>query len=230
MTVRAIKEWPDGHPFKNGIIGFVKRRIVSSENQSPKLAPEGPETEAESIRAEALRRLKVDRFVARTPAPTSSLSESQSNTQQTMESTSSDKQNTKKFEEIVERLLPDEIVVNALNREYGDAAQKVIKELKEGGSPEINGVYALDFLADLLMNEARTFKTYWALGDFGEYPIQIYGLGSVFYHKAPEFDLAGYFESEEDAADDIKSNWSDNLLEPSVEVAEQYAKRAGRRY
>ena len=35
MTVRAIKEWPDGHPFKNGIIGFVKRRIVSSENQSP---------------------------------------------------------------------------------------------------------------------------------------------------------------------------------------------------
>ena len=35
MTVIAIKEWPDGHPFKNGIIGFVKRRIVSSENQSP---------------------------------------------------------------------------------------------------------------------------------------------------------------------------------------------------
>jgi hypothetical protein len=35
MTVRAIKEWPDGHPFKNGIIGFVKRRTVSSENQSP---------------------------------------------------------------------------------------------------------------------------------------------------------------------------------------------------
>ena len=26
---------PDGHPWKNGTIGFVKRRIVSSENQSP---------------------------------------------------------------------------------------------------------------------------------------------------------------------------------------------------
>ena len=35
MTLIAVKEWPDGHPFKNGIIGFVKRRIVSSENQSP---------------------------------------------------------------------------------------------------------------------------------------------------------------------------------------------------
>ena len=34
MTVIAIKEWPDGHPFKNGIIGFVKRRIVSSDSQS----------------------------------------------------------------------------------------------------------------------------------------------------------------------------------------------------
>ena len=35
MTLIAVKEWPDGHPFKNGIIGFVKRRIVSSKNQSP---------------------------------------------------------------------------------------------------------------------------------------------------------------------------------------------------
>jgi hypothetical protein len=35
MTVIAIKEWPDGHPWKNGTIGFVKRRITSSENQSP---------------------------------------------------------------------------------------------------------------------------------------------------------------------------------------------------
>ena len=85
MTIIRNQGWPDGHPLKNGgvMIGFVQKRTASSENQSPKLAPEGPETEAESIRAEALRRLKVDRFVARTPAPTSSLSESQSNTQQT---------------------------------------------------------------------------------------------------------------------------------------------------
>ena len=46
MTLIAIKEWPDGHPFKNGMIGFVKRRIVSSENQSPKLAQEEPKVEA----------------------------------------------------------------------------------------------------------------------------------------------------------------------------------------
>ena len=46
MTVIAIKEWPDGHPVKNGIIGFVKRRIVSSENQSPKLAQEEQKAEA----------------------------------------------------------------------------------------------------------------------------------------------------------------------------------------
>ena len=46
MTLTAIKEWPDGHPFKNGMIGFVKRRIVSSENQSPRLAQEEPKVEA----------------------------------------------------------------------------------------------------------------------------------------------------------------------------------------
>ena len=35
MTLIMNQGLPDGHPFKNGTIGFVKRRIVSSENQSP---------------------------------------------------------------------------------------------------------------------------------------------------------------------------------------------------
>jgi hypothetical protein len=35
MTVIMNQGLPDGHPFKNGMIGFVKRRTVSSENQSP---------------------------------------------------------------------------------------------------------------------------------------------------------------------------------------------------
>ena len=96
MTLIMNQGLPDGHPWKNGTIGFVKRRITPPESQLPKLAPEEPETEAESIRAEALRRLKVDRFVERTPAPTSNLSESQSNTQQTTESTLNGNQNTPK--------------------------------------------------------------------------------------------------------------------------------------
>jgi hypothetical protein len=35
MTIIRNQPLPDGHPFKNGMIGFVKRRITSSENQSP---------------------------------------------------------------------------------------------------------------------------------------------------------------------------------------------------
>ena len=35
MTLIMNQGLPDGHPWKNGTIGFVKRRIVSSENQSP---------------------------------------------------------------------------------------------------------------------------------------------------------------------------------------------------
>ena len=46
MTLIMNQEWPDGHPVKNGMIGFVKRRIDSSENQSPKLAQEEPKAEA----------------------------------------------------------------------------------------------------------------------------------------------------------------------------------------
>ena len=46
MTLIMNQEWPDGHPFKNGMIGFVKRRPISSENQSPKLAQEDQKTEA----------------------------------------------------------------------------------------------------------------------------------------------------------------------------------------
>ena len=48
MTLIINQGWPDGHPLKNGgvMIGFVKRRIDSSENQSPKLAQEEPKAEA----------------------------------------------------------------------------------------------------------------------------------------------------------------------------------------
>ena len=48
MTRISHQGWPDGHPLKNGgvMIGFVKRRIDSSENQSPKLAQEEPKAEA----------------------------------------------------------------------------------------------------------------------------------------------------------------------------------------
>jgi len=48
MTLIMNQGWPDGHPLKNGgvMIGFVKRRPVSSENQSPKLAQEDQKTEA----------------------------------------------------------------------------------------------------------------------------------------------------------------------------------------
>ena len=48
MTLIMNQGWPDGHPLKNGgvMIGFVKRRIASSENQSPKLAQEEPKAEA----------------------------------------------------------------------------------------------------------------------------------------------------------------------------------------
>ena len=37
MPLREIKEWPDGHPFKNGIIGFVKRSTVTFVNGLPQL-------------------------------------------------------------------------------------------------------------------------------------------------------------------------------------------------
>ena len=48
MTLIINQGWPDGHPLKNGgvMIGFVKRRIDSSENQSPKLAQEDQKAEA----------------------------------------------------------------------------------------------------------------------------------------------------------------------------------------
>ena len=48
MTLIINQGWPDGHPLKNGgvMIGFVKRRIASSENQSPRLAQEDQKVEA----------------------------------------------------------------------------------------------------------------------------------------------------------------------------------------
>ena len=35
MTLIMNQGWPDEHPWENGMIGFVQKRPVSSENQSP---------------------------------------------------------------------------------------------------------------------------------------------------------------------------------------------------
>ncbi len=118
----------------------------------------------------------------------------------------------KNLDQVLGSLLNDDITIKAIRKQFGYSSDSVLSALEIGKFPEVDGIHLYDFLTDLLLNEPRKFKTYWAKNEDGAYPIQIFGLGSVFYYWAPEFDRVGYFDSEEAAASDIVSNWSDSLI------------------
>jgi len=124
------------------------------------------------------------------------------------------------FEETVANLISDRVVFRALRKRFGKAAEKVIIQLVAREMPECDGVHVHDFLADLLANEGRLYRQFTARGSAaGKYPIQIRGLGGVYYYQANEFGTRGYFLSLEEAEESVRENWTDDLVS-----------HAGRRY
>ncbi len=124
---------------------------------------------------------------------------------------------TYSLERVIKGLLCDEIVIAALNAKFGDKTEQVISEVKHNGVLEFNGEYLLDIFEDLLLNDARTYRTYWAEGGYGEFPISIMGLGTVFYYFAPEFGRVGYFWSVEDAASSLEINYCTIDFEKTID-------------
>jgi len=116
------------------------------------------------------------------------------------------------FGEAYKYLMSSPIVIKSMHYRFGDDADRLIDRVKKGEAPEFDGIYIPDFLYELLINDAQQFGTYTARGDFGNYPIQIFGLGDVYYYFAPEFGMTGYFLSKEDAAISIQIDWADNLV------------------
>lgn len=120
--------------------------------------------------------------------------------------------NTKyEFEEVARYLVDDKFVVKKIEMMFGLHASALIAEIAAGQLPECQGHELFDVLGDLLHSDARIYRRFTARGSFGNYPIDIRGLGGVYFYKAPEFDLIGYFLTIDDADSKITLNWNDNL-------------------
>jgi hypothetical protein len=119
--------------------------------------------------------------------------------------------NRYEFEAVAKYLPADELAVKAIRKQFPTQAPELIKAIEAGESPECNGEDIQTFLLDLLHNESRLYTRYTARGSYGNYYIDVRGLGGVYFYHAPEFDLTGYYLSIDDAGADITMNWNDSL-------------------
>ena len=118
-----------------------------------------------------------------------------------------------RFDEVAYKLVSDPFVVKDLSKQFTkEIAYELIIKIAAGDSPERNGVHLYNYLEDLLRNEGRLYRRYMARGSFGNYSIDIRGLGGVYFYEANEFGATGYFLSLEDTDNEVTSNWMDNLV------------------
>ena len=115
------------------------------------------------------------------------------------------------FDEIQTYLIRDPHVRSEITRAFGGNAQRILESLCKDVDPEIIEADTRAFLIDLLHNDARLYSRFTARGSYGNYHIDIKGLGGVYFYFAPEFGATGYFLSIDEATDAINDNWSDSL-------------------
>ena len=102
-------------------------------------------------------------------------------------------------------LVRDDLVHKAFRRRFTDAAQR----LERIGRGEQLNDDEHGTLADTLHNDARRYVRFWGVdGSFGKYPIEILGLGGVYYVWAPDHGWVGYFGTVEDAEAYINFSWT----------------------
>lgn len=116
------------------------------------------------------------------------------------------------FDGIRRNLIDDDYVRDEIVRTFKDDAPTILRSLVSGEDAQLPDADIDTFLLDLLHNEGRLYKRYTARGSYGNYHVDIRGLGGVYFYWAPEFGITGYFLSIDDASDAIEWNWADNLV------------------
>jgi hypothetical protein len=115
------------------------------------------------------------------------------------------------FERVARYLVADALVVKAIRCEFGSATDQIIQSIAAGDDPECDDVDLQAFLEELLLNDGRFYRQFTAIGSYGKYPVDIRGLGGVYFYSAPEFGSTGYFLSIVDACEAVQLNWCDSL-------------------
>jgi hypothetical protein len=99
-------------------------------------------------------------------------------------------------------LIKIEIVQKELIDSLGhERAQMVIQKLNCGLTSLDIQVDFEDIISDCVENNASVFISLTGIGSYGEFPINIYQFGPLFWVSAQEFDPIKYFVTAEDAID-----------------------------
>jgi len=108
-------------------------------------------------------------------------------------------------------IVRDPDVARELLEKYGDKAEVIKARLitKMPLGEDENDV--IDTLHDMVLNNGKTYSQFLGVGDYGEYPIDVKGLGEAYWVEAQDHDDEGFFDSIEAAEDYIGFNWNDNI-------------------
>lgn len=117
-------------------------------------------------------------------------------------------------EPVMRKLARDLIVKKALKKEFGKEAEIILAKLTLGQPLDGRHHDVLDLMQDLVGNNGRLYTRYTASESYGPYEINIFGLGGVYWYRAPDYGWSEeLFESLEDAESSVECNWCDTLIQ-----------------
>lgn len=116
-------------------------------------------------------------------------------------------------EPVMGKLARDSIVKKALKREFGKEADIILAKFTLGQPIGDRHGDALDLMLELVGNNGRIYTRYTAKESYGPYEINIFGLGGVYWYRAPDYGWSDVlFDSLQDAEDTVRSNWCGLLI------------------
>jgi hypothetical protein len=115
---------------------------------------------------------------------------------------------TLEFESFYKELIEIEEIQEELIDTYGlELSQIIFNKFREGISHKnIEGDFE-DSIYDYIENNAEVIDTLTCEGGSGEFPIDIYNFGPIYWVSAQEFDPIKYFDSYEDAVSCAESEY-----------------------
>lgn len=108
-------------------------------------------------------------------------------------------------------IVKDPEVAKVLDDNFGNKAElikaRLLTKLPIGELED----EVIDTLQDLVLNNGKTYSQFLGKGSYGEYPIDVKGIGEAYWVEAQDHDDEGFFDSLEDAEEYVRSNWNDSL-------------------
>ena len=116
--------------------------------------------------------------------------------------------NTVSIESFYAELIEMQEVQEAIEEQLGEeVCKRIVRQFKEKRPYiEIEGDFE-DIIQEVIENEGTVYDQLTGVGGNGEFPIDIFNFGPLYWVHAQEFDPIEYFKSYEDAEECARSTY-----------------------